>query len=907
MLALGALCSTADAQGDSIFFITPCVNGLQVDINGGVYAATGYTVSYISWSWGDGMVTPSGWFAQSHIYSSAGTYTVKATAYYTDGTTQSASQSVTVGPGILTNCVALTITAGQNGSISYQASVGSGIVAAGSSTTLELAYTNGASLTAIPAAGFAFLSWLVSAGITGLNGIPINTTSPSINTVVSSNSTIAATFAASSIPKVFVSTGQSGQILAVDGSSGATSVLYTPPGDSPTYDFEGLAVGPDNLIYITDPDDHDIFRLPQTTRGTLQTVYQSSCGEEGPCSAPDQVQGPSFSTTGLLTFNTEDREGVWQISFNSSDNPSAPVQLIPPAYGAVTGAGTAFNLLDELLIVDQSSWDVLEQTAPGATTTSTLISNTEENNYLYWPVGIAVNSSGNIFVANWNNCVDCQFSNPGYIAEFDSNGNFLSYYATFSCFGEEGGGPCDAPTYMQFDASGNLYVVTVQDETYIGGKVWRLPPPVPPATTSTPHLLVDLNALYEGENAIGLLASTAVGLALSTTTYTTPPQPITPGTPMTFTDGNIVNQTITIPTGSSLGGAASIAVNFQQWNPSVFYSTRLTNTTPNPWSGGTPVQPGTACTTLAGNNGNCIVIEDLCFDSNGNPIVPCQIFAPSGQLINLLSKYQTQSAQPNPGLIIADDGANDWNDITIGFSPNDPVLRGGTKGLNTDTSIVNLGVPVVSPASLEIGTVYVGTTTAKSVTVTNTMGTPMTISDPLLSVLSGGNSKAYVAVNLCPKTLAVGANCTIEVAFLAGPFYNSPQTAILSVVDSAPSSPQEVFLSATVINPQAWLIPFSLSFGKQPVGSKTVEAVTLKNTGATPLTIFNITTAGKNSADFLPSSTCPISPATLPAGSSCTITVTFTPSVTGSESAKVVITDNALFSPQFVLLSGTGY
>jgi hypothetical protein len=697
-------------------------------------------------------------------------------------------------------------------------------------------------------------------------------------------------------PKVYVSTGYNSQILAVDGSSGVTSVLYTPTGDSSSYDLEGLAVGPDNLIYITDPNDYYIFRLPQTTGGTLQTVYQYS---EGP--GPDQVQGPSFSTTGLLTFNTEDDNGVWQISFNSSDTPSAPVQLIPPANGATEGAGTTFNLLDELLIVDQYYWDVLQQTAPGASTTSTLISNTDDTDYLNWPVGVAVNSSGNIFVSNWNNCVECQFYNPGYIAQFDSNGNFLSYYGTFYCWGD--GGPCDAPNYMQFDAAGNLYVVTVQNETMVGGKVWRVNP------NGTTTLLVDLGYAYSNGTIPNLDGNTAVGLTLpgtgTTNSYTTPPQPITPGTPVTYTYGNIINQSLFIPTGSSLGGATSIAVNFQLWNPAVFDANRLTNTTPNPWSGGTPVQPGTTCTPIAGTGGNCIVMEDQCFASGSR--IPCQIFAPSGSLIDLQSTYQTQSPQPNPGYIIADDGANDWNDITTGYSATDPVLRGGSNGLNTDTSVVNLGVPVVSPASLEFGTVYLGTITAKSVKVTNMGSVPMTISDPLVSILSGGNSKAYVAVNLCPKTLAPGANCNIEVAFLAGPYYNSPQTAVLNVVDSLPNSPQAVFLSATVINPQAWLSPVSLSFGKQPVGSSTVKAVTLKNTGATPLTIFSITTAGKNSADFLPSSACPISPATLPAGSSCTINVTFTPSVTGAESAKVVITDNALLSPQFVLLSGTGY
>jgi hypothetical protein len=39
------------------------------------------------------------------------------TVYYYDGSTASASQIVTVSPGTLSNCLALTLTAGQNGSI----------------------------------------------------------------------------------------------------------------------------------------------------------------------------------------------------------------------------------------------------------------------------------------------------------------------------------------------------------------------------------------------------------------------------------------------------------------------------------------------------------------------------------------------------------------------------------------------------------------------------------------------------------------------------------------------------------------------------------------------------------------------------------------------------------------------
>src|ERR1039458_3398311 len=120
----------------SVSLSTACVNGLQIDINGG--ATPGASVTSIGWNWGDGVST-TGFFPSSHTYSSPGSYTVQTTAHFNDGTSASASQTVSVATGVLTNCVALTITAGTGGTVFYQASVGSGSAAGGSSFTLQFA------------------------------------------------------------------------------------------------------------------------------------------------------------------------------------------------------------------------------------------------------------------------------------------------------------------------------------------------------------------------------------------------------------------------------------------------------------------------------------------------------------------------------------------------------------------------------------------------------------------------------------------------------------------------------------------------------------------------------------------------------------------------------------------------
>jgi hypothetical protein len=215
----------------------------------------------------------------------------------------------------------------------------------------------------------------------------------------------------------------------------------------------------------------------------------------------------------------------------------------------------------------------------------------------------------------------------------------------------------------------------------------------------------------------------------------------------------------------------------------------------------------------------------------------------------------------------------------------------------------------LSTSSITFGTVYLGTITVKSVTVTNVGNAPMTITTPIFSILSGGTLSEFVEVSLCPKSLAAGKSCTIEVSFIAGPYY-ALQTATLNVVDSAYNSPQTVTLNATVINPQAWLSPTRLSFATVKTGSSSAaEPVTLKNTGATPLSINGISIIGADPSDFTQSSTClPVTgpPGTLQAGASCTITVTFKPLAKGSRTARLVVTDNALTSPQKISLSGTG-
>jgi len=106
--------------------------------------------------------------------------------------------------------------------------------------------------------------------------------------------------------------------------------------------------------------------------------------------------------------------------------------------------------------------------------------------------------------------------------------------------------------------------------------------------------------------------------------------------------------------------------------------------------------------------------------------------------------------------------------------------------------------------------------------------------------------------------------------------------------------------------PMVTLLPSSLHFAKQAQGTSSApQKVVLTNSGNADLVITGFTIGGINAADFSQTNDCPMAPATLPAGASCSIQVVFKPSGTGDETAALSILDNASGSPQSVPLSGT--
>ncbi len=196
--------------------------------------------------------------------------------------------------------------------------------------------------------------------------------------------------------------------------------------------------------------------------------------------------------------------------------------------------------------------------------------------------------------------------------------------------------------------------------------------------------------------------------------------------------------------------------------------------------------------------------------------------------------------------------------------------------------------------------------TPLAVTLRNTGSSALTF-NAIPDTISG--DFAIVAGGTCDFAagLASGATCTVEVTFT--PLTAAPLTGTISFATNAPGSPQLVQLFGTGVassGPAASLTPATLAFGNQSTGTTTATPLValLSNPGTATLNISGISIAGANPTDFAQSSTTCGS--TLAAGSSCTISVTFTPASATSFSAALNVADNAAGSPQSTSLTGTG-
>jgi trimeric autotransporter adhesin len=203
----------------------------------------------------------------------------------------------------------------------------------------------------------------------------------------------------------------------------------------------------------------------------------------------------------------------------------------------------------------------------------------------------------------------------------------------------------------------------------------------------------------------------------------------------------------------------------------------------------------------------------------------------------------------------------------------------------------------LSPTSIAFGNWVVQTTsTSKTVVLSNPQTVPLTIA----GISTSGDFAQTSNCPLSPNTLAANLTCKIFLTFT--PTALGGRSGTLTISDNAQNSPQTAQLSGTGLAP-ASLSPSSLALGSQVVNTTSAaKTLTLQNNQTAPLAIAAIATSG----DFAESSNCPLSPNTLAAKLSCTISVTFTPTTVGARAGTLTVNDNVPNSPQVAQLTGTG-
>jgi hypothetical protein len=289
----------------------------------------------------------------------------------------------------------------------------------------------------------------------------------------------------------------------------------------------------------------------------------------------------------------------------------------------------------------------------------------------------------------------------------------------------------------------------------------------------------------------------------------------------------------------------------------------------------------------------------------------------------------TAFPQPaQPGTLTASPASLSFGDVAAGSTSAAQTVTVSNPGGTAATNLAQ-GQPVTASSSYET---YVAANAVDGNTSTywessDGAGYPQTIAVDLGSVQSIGSITLDLppasAWNTRTETLSVlgsanGSSFT-QIVGSAGYTFNpaTGNTATISLPSgtstryvqlsftgntgwsAAQLSEFEVFPGGGTNGSALTASPSSLSFGSTAVGSTSgAQTVTVANPGSTAVSVSSVSTTGP----FGQTNTC----TTIPAGGSCTISTTFSPTASGAASGTLSVSSSAPGSPLTVALSGTG-
>ena len=208
--------------------------------------------------------------------------------------------------------------------------------------------------------------------------------------------------------------------------------------------------------------------------------------------------------------------------------------------------------------------------------------------------------------------------------------------------------------------------------------------------------------------------------------------------------------------------------------------------------------------------------------------------------------------------------------------------------------------PVVS--TLAFGNVVPGSSSAiQSVMLLN--AGPGGVDLQLINVV-GTNATNFSATGTCiaGTTLYEGQTCRIDITFAPGS--SGAKQATIQVASTG-TSPTDVTLTGNGLggaSAAAAVSTVALGFDATAVGARSVPlSVTLSSSGVAAVSVSAMTVSGPFT---IQSSTCPTPPFTLASGIECTVTISFSPTVTGTATGKLAVVTDADPAELDVALSG---
>ncbi len=284
--------------------------------------------------------------------------------------------------------------------------------------------------------------------------------------------------------------------------------------------------------------------------------------------------------------------------------------------------------------------------------------------------------------------------------------------------------------------------------------------------------------------------------------------------------------------------------------------------------------------TLNNTGGSALTVTQVTPTGTGFAVsgltLPLNLPAGEGQSFSVT--FTPQSAGTvNGNLAIANTGATPAMNI--------PLSGGGQTA----------GALTPSPASLNFGSVEVGSDQVLTETLTNSGGSSVTVTQ----VNPTGTGYSVSGLSL-PLTLTAGQSQGFSVTFT--PSAAGSSSGNLAITSNASNASLNVPLSGNGLAPGSLApSPSSLSFGDVQVGNNQQLSETLTNSGGVNVNISQASVAGTG---FTMSGLNP--PLTLTPGQHYTFTVTFTPPSPGNDSGNVSIVSNASNPNLSIPLSGTG-